>query len=69
VDESIAKREAIEDFLNQAVDEKAPIGDTLKRMASIAGIALPPQEISAYAGEAAQAAVAAAPEPAREDFA
>jgi flagellum-specific ATP synthase len=55
VDEAIAKRDAIESFLLQAVEEKAPIGDTLKRLSAIAGMALPPQEISAYAAESSAA--------------
>jgi len=85
VDEAIAKRDDIEAFLLQTVEEKAPIGDTLKRLSAIAGIALPPKEISAYAAESSAAApgraaievydvdsdssVKAEHESAREDFA
>jgi flagellum-specific ATP synthase len=85
VDEAIAKRDDIEAFLLQTVEEKAPIGDTLKRLSAIAGIALPPKEISAYAAESSAAApgraaievydvdsdssVKAERESAREDFA
>jgi flagellum-specific ATP synthase len=67
VDEAIAKREAVEEFLVQGVEEKAPIADTIKRLGSIAGIPVPPQEISAYAGEGS--GVARAAEVVREDFA
>jgi flagellum-specific ATP synthase len=49
VDESIAKHQVVQDFLLQAVEEKAPIGETIKRLAAIAGIEVPPAEISAYA--------------------
>ena len=47
VDEAIEKRGAIEDFLMQAVDDPAPISDTLGRLGGIAGIAIPPDEIAA----------------------
>jgi flagellum-specific ATP synthase len=77
VDEAISKREAIEEFLVQAVEEKAPIAETVKRLSGIAGITVPPQEISAYAAErdamAAAAGVVSEAAPAaeapREDFA
>ncbi len=58
VDEAIDKRETIEDFLVQAVDDPAPIADTLKRLGGIAGREIPPEEIAAAEG-AAGAAVAA----------
>jgi len=67
VDEAIAKRESVEEFLVQGIEEKAPIADTIKRLSAIAGIAIPPQEISAYAGEGV--GVARAAEAVREDFA
>ena len=41
-----------QDFLIQAVEEKAPIADTIRRLSAIAGISVPPQELSAYAAEA-----------------
>jgi flagellum-specific ATP synthase len=74
VDEAIAKREAVEEFLVQLVEEKAPIADTIKRLSAIAGIAVPPQEISAYAGEPAADSSGLPPGSAgrdthREDFA
>jgi flagellum-specific ATP synthase len=70
VDEAIAKREAVEEFLVQTVEEKAPIADTLKRLSAIAGIAIPAVEISAYAseGRAGDSGAAQRAEP-REDFA
>lgn len=58
VDEAIAKHGQIEEFLQQGVDEKAPIADTLKRLSAIAGIPIPPQEVSAYAASAAAAVTA-----------
>jgi flagellum-specific ATP synthase len=51
VDEAIDKRAAVEDFLVQTVEEKAPLADTIRRLSAIAGIPVPPQEISAYAAE------------------
>jgi flagellum-specific ATP synthase len=75
VDEAIAKRQAVEEFLVQLVEEKAPIGETIARLSAIAGMAVPPQEISAYAGEigalAGAAGAPAAPgrDTHREDFA
>lgn len=47
VDEAIEKRQPIEDFLMQAVDDPAPISDTLGRLGAIAGIAVPPEEVAA----------------------
>jgi len=49
IDESIAKRGAIESFLIQAVDEKAPLSDTIKRLGEIAGLAIPAAELTAFA--------------------
>ena len=60
VDEAIAKREAVQEFLTQAVEEKAPIADTIRRLSAIAGISVPPQELSAYAAEAKAKAAGAA---------
>jgi flagellum-specific ATP synthase len=67
VDEAIAKRGPIEEFLLQGVEEKAPIADTIKKLSSIAGIPIPPHEVSAYAGEGTL--VTAVHETIREDFA
>jgi len=70
VDEAITKRESVESFLVQSVEEKAPIGETVKKLGAIAGIPIPPQEISAYAGEGIGAMRSAAEAGgAREDFA
>jgi flagellum-specific ATP synthase len=63
VDEAIAKHDGIQEFLAQGIEEKAPIAETLKRLSSIAGMQIPPQEISAYAAEAAGAASAAQSSP------
>ncbi|HTX73122.1 MAG TPA: FliI/YscN family ATPase [Rectinemataceae bacterium] len=52
VDESMAKHDAVQEFLVQAVEEKAPIADTLHRLSALAGIEVPAEEISAYAIEA-----------------
>jgi flagellum-specific ATP synthase len=46
VDEAIGKHEAIEEFLGQAVDDPAPIKDTLVRLGGIAGIAIPADELA-----------------------
>lgn len=54
VDEAISKREAIESFLQQTVEDPAPIEDSLKRLGAIAGLPLPPEEIA----EAASGVVA-----------
>lgn len=49
IDESIAKRAAVESFLIQLVNEKAPISDTMKRLGEIAGLAIPAAELTAFA--------------------
>ncbi|MFA6507391.1 MAG: FliI/YscN family ATPase [Treponemataceae bacterium] len=48
IDEAIAKRQAIEDFLNQAVEERSGIADTLKSLGDVSGMEIPPEEISGY---------------------
>ncbi len=58
IDEAIAKRPAIEAFLNQGVPEKAPISETLKRVGDIAGLSIPAAEISAFAAQASPASQA-----------
>jgi flagellum-specific ATP synthase len=45
---AIAQRGALEDFLTQGVADPAPIGDTLGRMAEIAGMPIPEEEISSF---------------------
>ena len=63
VDESITKRDPIEDFLAQAVDDPAPIKDTLVRLGGIAGIAIPAEELAeaASGGDARIRTVAGVP--------
>jgi flagellum-specific ATP synthase len=57
IDEAIAKREAIETLLTQAVEERASVPDTLKMMGLISGIEIPEEELSAYTpGNSNQAA-------------
>jgi flagellum-specific ATP synthase len=56
VDEAIAKRQQIEDFLLQGIEERAPISDTVKKLSAIAGIEVPPQEVNAYASAAGDGA-------------
>ncbi|MBL8965455.1 MAG: FliI/YscN family ATPase, partial [Spirochaetaceae bacterium] len=52
VDEAISKRDPLEEFLIQAVEDPAPIDDTLKRLGGIAGIEIPPEEIAVAEGRA-----------------
>lgn len=51
IDDAIQKREIIEAFLIQAVTEQAPIDDTLKKLASIVGLAIPQEEIDQFKGK------------------
>jgi flagellum-specific ATP synthase len=53
IDEAIAKREAIESLLIQEVEEKSSMAETLKIMADIAGMEIPPEEIGIYERETA----------------
>ena len=48
IDEAIAKKEAIDTFLIQAVDEKSSIAETLQVMSEISGVAIPPEEVAEY---------------------
>jgi flagellum-specific ATP synthase len=48
VDEAIAKHEAIEQFLVQAVDEKSSLDETLRALGAIAEMEIPPAEMGAY---------------------
>ncbi|MDR2786359.1 MAG: FliI/YscN family ATPase [Treponema sp.] len=48
IDDAIAKHRAIEDFLEQDVDERSTMGDTLKRMGEIVGMEIPGEELGAY---------------------
>jgi flagellum-specific ATP synthase len=47
IDEAIAKHEAIEAFLTQAVDEKSTLEETLAALGMIAGVEIPPEEAGA----------------------
>ncbi len=60
VDESIAKRDAVEDFLVQSVEDPAPVADTLRRLGGIAGVEIPPEEIAAAEGRLAVSPLAPA---------
>jgi flagellum-specific ATP synthase len=62
IDEAVAKREAIEEFLVQAVEERSTITETLATMASVAGMEIPLDEAGAYAGSVPTASVSARPE-------
>jgi flagellum-specific ATP synthase len=51
IDEAIAKREAIESFLIQNIDEKSSLAETLKMMGDISGVEIPEDEAKAYSTE------------------
>ncbi|MDR1411970.1 MAG: FliI/YscN family ATPase [Spirochaetaceae bacterium] len=48
IDDAIARRQAIEDFLVQDVGDPSAMGDTLKRLGEIAGMEIPVGETGAY---------------------
>jgi len=48
IDEAIAKRDNLEKFLIQAVEEKSPLGETLKALGEIAGVEIPSSEMEEY---------------------
>ena len=48
IDEAIAKRDDIEKFLIQSVDEKSPVPETLAALGQIAGIKIPEDEMDVY---------------------
>jgi len=48
IDQAIAKREDIERFLIQTVDEKSPVPETLAALGEIAGVEIPEQEMEVY---------------------
>jgi flagellum-specific ATP synthase len=48
IDDAIARRQAIEDFLQQDVDEKSTMVDTLTRIGEIAQMQIPGEEMGAY---------------------
>jgi flagellum-specific ATP synthase len=48
IDEAIAKREAIEQFLIQMVEEKTPVIESLRVLGKIANMEIPEEELSGY---------------------
>ncbi|MDR2069730.1 MAG: FliI/YscN family ATPase [Spirochaetaceae bacterium] len=48
IDEAIAQKKAIDDFLIQGVDEKSSVVETLSALAEIAHIAIPAEEMTLY---------------------
>ena len=48
IDEAIDKREDIENFLVQAIEEKSAIAETLKALSKIAGVTIPESEMEVY---------------------
>jgi flagellum-specific ATP synthase len=48
IDNAIAKREDIEKFLIQAVDEKSTVPETLNALGEIAGVEIPEDEMEVY---------------------
>jgi flagellum-specific ATP synthase len=48
IDEAVAKREAIEKFLIQDVEERSSVSDTLTIMGEIAQMEIPAEEINRY---------------------
>ncbi|GHV78487.1 flagellum-specific ATP synthase FliI [Spirochaetia bacterium] len=46
IDEAIAKREAMEEFLTQTVEERTAMADTIKALGRIAGLEIPAEELS-----------------------
>jgi flagellum-specific ATP synthase len=67
IDEAIAKREAIENFLIQNVDEKSSLAETLKMMAAISGVAIPEDEAQIYTKERDFSALFPADEDAQDE--
>jgi flagellum-specific ATP synthase len=53
IDEAIAKRDDLEKFLTQAVEEKSPVNETLKAMGKIAGVEIPASEMETYVSKMA----------------
>jgi flagellum-specific ATP synthase len=45
IDEAVAKREALEDFLIQEISEKSSITETLTAMGGITGVKIPEDEM------------------------
>jgi len=49
IDAAIAAREGVEAFLNQAVGERAPIGETMAGLAAISGVEIPASDWEPFA--------------------
>jgi flagellum-specific ATP synthase len=45
IDEAIEKMPAIDEFLRQPIEERAPLSETLKRVGEIAGVEIPVEEL------------------------
>jgi flagellum-specific ATP synthase len=52
IDEAIAKKKAIDDFLLQAVDERSSVAETLSVMGEIADMQIPAEEMTVYGHKA-----------------
>jgi flagellum-specific ATP synthase len=52
IDEAIAKKKAIDDFLLQAVDERSSVAETLSVMGEIADMRIPAEEMTVYGHKA-----------------
>jgi flagellum-specific ATP synthase len=52
VDEAIDRRPAVQSFLTQTIEDRAPIADTLAKLGGLAGIGIPPEEVAAAVGDA-----------------
>jgi hypothetical protein len=63
IDEAIAKRDALENFLIQDVDEKSRIDETLNAMGEIAGVEIPEDEMEVFLPRLLYTPPAGDPEP------
>ena len=68
IDNAINKREEIEKFLVQAVDEKSSLEDTLTKLGEITGVEIPKEEMLEYVSENSQV-INTSDEEDEEDFA
>jgi flagellum-specific ATP synthase len=66
IDEAIAKRGALENFLIQNVDEKSMVDETLAAIGEIAGIEIPENEMEVFLPKMVYAPVEEEPEPEEE---
>jgi flagellum-specific ATP synthase len=48
IDEAVAKRQAIENFLIQEIEERSGLSETLDALGAVAGMEIPPEEIGGY---------------------